>query len=201
MPSNKTKMYRRISLVRVGCDCWTKIHSSWTTVKNKIKVPFSFFLSLFLLFLKTNLSILYGGSVVTVPADRLSLDRSPNIGPLVSRWELEEFENCRNKSFRTSKILTLLYPQFSNLLISQRDMNGPRLGALSDNRWSGVVHYYSRIIISFRLCFGRLVILAPPQGRLGCSWNLSWRRRTRAWHRNAGQTWRSQRQCRQHRER
>jgi hypothetical protein len=35
------------------------------------------------------------------------------------------------KSFRTSKILTLLYQQFSNLLISQRDMSGPNLGALS----------------------------------------------------------------------
>ncbi len=30
----------------------------------------------------------------------------------------------------------LLYQQFSNLLISQHDMSGPRLGALSNNRWS-----------------------------------------------------------------
>jgi hypothetical protein len=30
-----------------------------------------------------------------------------------------------------------LYQQFLNLLISQRDMSGPRLGALSSNRWSG----------------------------------------------------------------
>ncbi len=66
------------------------------------------------------------------------LDSLPNIGPLISRWELGKSKNCWNKSFRTSKILTLLYQQFSNLLISQRDMSGPRLGALSNNTWSGV---------------------------------------------------------------
>jgi hypothetical protein len=80
-----------------------------------------------------------------VPPDHLLLDRSPNIGPLLSPWELEKFENCRNKSFRTSKILKLLYQQFSNLIISQRDMSGPRLGTLSNNRWSGVS--YSLILI------------------------------------------------------
>ncbi len=61
-----------------------------------------------------------------------------NIGPVISRWELEKFKNSWNKSFRTSMILTLLYQQLSNLLISQRDMSGPKLGALSNNRWSGV---------------------------------------------------------------
>jgi hypothetical protein len=71
--------------------------------------------------------------------DRLLLDRSPNIGPLIIRWEIEKFKNCWNKSFRTSRILALLYLQFSNMLISQRDMSGPRLGALSNNRWSKVV--------------------------------------------------------------
>jgi hypothetical protein len=33
-----------------------------------------------------------------------------------------------------------LYQQFSNWLISQRDMSGPRLGALSNNRWSGGIN-------------------------------------------------------------
>jgi hypothetical protein len=69
-----------------------------------------------------------------VPPDHLLLDRSPNIGPLMSRWELDKFKNCWNKSFRSSRILTLLYQQFSNLLISQRNMSGPWLGALSNNR-------------------------------------------------------------------
>jgi hypothetical protein len=34
----------------------------------------------------------------------LLLDRSPNIGPLISLLELDKFENCWNKSFRTSKL-------------------------------------------------------------------------------------------------
>ncbi len=72
------------------------------------------------------------------PPDHLLFDRSSNIGPLISCWELDKFKNCWNKSFRASKILTLLYQHFSNLLISQLDMSGPRLGALSNNMssWS-----------------------------------------------------------------
>ncbi len=63
--------------------------------------------------------------------------RSPNIWPLISRWELHRLKNCQNKSFRTSEILTLLYQQFSHLLlIFQRDMRAPRLAAMSNNRWS-----------------------------------------------------------------
>jgi hypothetical protein len=72
-----------------------------------------------------------------IPPDHLLWNRSPNIGPLVSRWELDIFKNYWNKSSRTSKILTLLYQQFLNLLISKRDMSGPRLGALSNNKPSG----------------------------------------------------------------
>jgi hypothetical protein len=40
----------------------------------------------------------------TVPSDRQFLDSAFDIGPLKSRWELEKFKNCWNKSFRTSKI-------------------------------------------------------------------------------------------------
>ncbi len=54
---------------------------------------------------------------------------------MVSRWELDKFKNCWNKSFRSSKILTLLYQQFSNMLISQRDMSGLRFRALSLGDW------------------------------------------------------------------
>jgi hypothetical protein len=79
-------------------------------------------------------------SWLTVPHDHLLLDSAPNIGPLMSRCELDKFKNCWNKNFRTSKILTLLYQQFSNSLISQRDMSGPRLGTLSNNRLSGVAN-------------------------------------------------------------
>jgi hypothetical protein len=73
-----------------------------------------------------------------MPFDHLLLNTSCNIGPLISRWKLDKFKNCWSKCFRTSNILTLLYQQFSNVLSSQRDMNGPRLGALSNIRWSGV---------------------------------------------------------------
>ncbi len=84
-----------------------------------------------------------------VPPDHLLLDRSPNIEPLISRWELDKFKNCWNKSFRTSRILTLLYQQFSNLLISQRDMGGPRLGALSNDRWSRVGSWLYRKLVTY----------------------------------------------------
>jgi hypothetical protein len=74
--------------------------------------------------------------------DHILLDSVPNIGPLIPRWELEKFQNCWNKSFRTFKILTLLCQQFLNLLISQRGMSGPRLGALSNNRWWGYLSIF-----------------------------------------------------------
>ncbi len=55
--------------------------------------------------------------------DHLLLDGTPNLGPLIFRWELDNFKNCWNKSFRTFKILTLLYQQFSNGLISSLYLN------------------------------------------------------------------------------
>jgi hypothetical protein len=64
----------------------------------------------------------------TVP---LILDHSYLVGNLTNAKFGE------TKAYRTSKILTLLYQQFSNLLISKRDMSGPRLRTQSDNRWSG----------------------------------------------------------------
>jgi hypothetical protein len=81
----------------------------------------------------------FNGSFRWSPPDHLLLDSAFSIGPLISCWELDKFKNFWNKSFRSSKIMTLLYQQFSNFLISQRDMNVPRLGALSNNRWSGVL--------------------------------------------------------------
>ncbi len=83
----------------------------------------------------------------TLPPDHLLLDSAPNLGKLISRWELDKFKNCWNKSFRTSNILTFLYQQFSNLLHSQKDMSGPRLGALSNNMWSGGT---TRLSFSFK---------------------------------------------------
>jgi hypothetical protein len=70
-----------------------------------------------------------------IPPDYVSLDSAPNLGPLISCWELDTFKNFWNKSFITSKILTHLYQQCSNLF-SQRDKRGPRLGVLSNKRLS-----------------------------------------------------------------
>jgi hypothetical protein len=71
--------------------------------------------------------------------DHLFLDSAPNIGPLISRWEINKFENCRYKSVGILEVLKLLFQQFLNLSSSQRDMSGPILGDLSNNRWSGVI--------------------------------------------------------------
>jgi hypothetical protein len=55
---------------------------------------------------------LYRGSLQDwVPHDRLLLDSAPNIGPLISRWEINEFENCWYKSVRILEVLKLLFKQ------------------------------------------------------------------------------------------
>jgi hypothetical protein len=90
----------------------------------------------FLIFKRLSGAMLSCGSRI-VPPDQIILDSVPNLGPLISRWKIKKFKNCWNKSFRTFRILKLLYQQFSNVLISQRNMSGPRLGTLSINRWSG----------------------------------------------------------------
>jgi hypothetical protein len=72
-----------------------------------------------------------------LPPDHLLLDSAPNLGPLISSWEINKFENCWYKSVRILEILKLLFQQFLNLSSSQRDMSGLILGDLSNNRWSG----------------------------------------------------------------
>ncbi len=89
----------------------------------------------------SSLVISFNMPILELPPDHLLLDSAPNFGPLISRWDLDKFKNCWNKSFRTSKNLTLLYLQFLSLLISQRDLSCPRSGSLSNNRWSGVYGY------------------------------------------------------------
>jgi hypothetical protein len=74
--------------------------------------------------------------VSTVTPDHLLLDSAPNLGPLISRWEINKFENCWYNSVRSLEVLKLLFQQFLNLVSSQWDISGPILGALSTNRWS-----------------------------------------------------------------
>ncbi len=92
------------------------------------------------------------------PPYHLLLDRTPNIGPLISCWELDKFRKCWNKSFRTYIILTLLYHQFPNLLVSQQDMSGPRLGAVSNNRWSGGIYWHKARLLTRQIFFFHLRI-------------------------------------------
>jgi hypothetical protein len=73
-----------------------------------------------------------------IPSDHLLLDSAPNLGPLISRWEINKLENCWYKSVRILQVLKLLFQQPLNLSSSQRDMSGRIIGALSNNRWSGV---------------------------------------------------------------
>jgi hypothetical protein len=40
------------------------------------------------------------------------LDRSPNFGPLISRWKINKFENCWYKSVRIFEVLKVLFEQF-----------------------------------------------------------------------------------------
>ncbi len=53
--------------------------------------------------------------------DHLLLDSTPNLGPLISCWEINSFENCWYKSVRIIEVLKLLFQQFLNLSSSQRD--------------------------------------------------------------------------------
>ncbi len=79
-----------------------------------------------------------------VPSDHLLLDSAPNLGPLISRWETNKFENCWYESVRILEVLKLLFQQFLNLSNSQRDMSCPILGALSNNRWSGSTYSFKK---------------------------------------------------------
>ncbi len=72
-----------------------------------------------------------------VPPDHLLLDSALNLGPLISPWKIKKFKNFWHKCVRILEVLKLLFLQFLNLSSSQRDMGGPILGALSNNRWSG----------------------------------------------------------------
>ncbi len=94
---------------------------------------------------------------LNIPPDHLLLDRSPNIGPLLSRWELDKFKNYWNKIAFEPLEFWHLYQQFSNWLNSQRDMSGPRSGALYNNRWSGGTELKYWIHNSYYFCISHFV--------------------------------------------
>ncbi len=43
--------------------------------------------------------------IYTLPPDHLWLDSAPDLGPLISRWDIDKFENCRYKSVRILEVL------------------------------------------------------------------------------------------------
>ncbi len=72
----------------------------------------------------------------TVTPDHQLLDSVPNLGPLISRWEINKIENFWYKSVRILKgskaFVSAIFESSS-----QQDMSGPMLGDVSNNRWSG----------------------------------------------------------------
>ncbi len=50
-----------------------------------------------------------------LPPDHLLLDSVPNLGPLISRWEINKFKNCWYKSVRILEVLELLFQQFLHM--------------------------------------------------------------------------------------
>ncbi len=70
----------------------------------------------------------------TCTPDHLLLDSAPNLGPLISSWEINKFKNCAYKIVRILDVLKLLFQQFLNMSSSQRDMSDPILADLSNNR-------------------------------------------------------------------
>ncbi len=51
----------------------------------------------------------------------LFLDSASNLGPLITCWQINKFEDCWYKSVRILKALELLFQQFLNLSRFQRD--------------------------------------------------------------------------------
>ncbi len=89
-----------------------------------------------LLFAVLPLNLLTLDSPYSLTPDHPLLDSAPNLDPLMSRWEINKFQNCWYKSVRILEVLKHLFHQSLNLSSSKRDMSGPILGALSNNRWS-----------------------------------------------------------------
>ncbi len=99
-----------------------------------------------------------------VPPDHLLLDSAPNFGPLLFRWKINKFKNCWYKSVRIFEVLKLLFQQFLNLSSFQRDMSGPILGDLSNDRWLGVSQNTKQTPFLFLL----ILLIGNHQSGLWC---------------------------------
>ncbi len=129
--------------------------------------------------------VLWGNFSVNgwTPPGHLLLDSVPNLGPLISRWEINKFENCWYKSVRILQVLKLFFQQFLNLSSSQRDSSGPRFGALSKNRWSeGITCWIPpskhTVFTSWRLVVGWESLTIPnpkPNWTQQLNWQLPYK--------------------------
>jgi hypothetical protein len=52
------------------------------------------------------------GERIETPSDHLWLDSAPNLRPLVSRWEINKFENCWYKNVRILEVLLFKFVKF-----------------------------------------------------------------------------------------
>ncbi len=113
-------------------------------------------------------------NIMSTP-DHLLSDSALDLAPLISRWYFNKFKNCWYRSVRILKVLKLLFHQFLNLSTSQRDMSGPILGDLSNNRWSGGIAL-ALVLAAFwcmRLPFFRHVSRAVFYRRVSVYWSVS----------------------------
>ncbi len=56
--------------------------------------------------------ILWVYSSFSSTPDHLLLDNAPNFGPLISRWEINKFENCWYKSVKILEVPKLFFSNF-----------------------------------------------------------------------------------------
>ncbi len=110
-----------------------------------------------------------------LPPDHLLLDSAPNLGLLISRWEINKFKNCWYKSVRILEVLNLLFEQFLNFPSSQRDMSGPTLGARSSNTWSGGTWWFFFFFFNWiaTICWFNLILIPEKIRSTVYSWILN----------------------------
>ncbi len=114
------------------------------------------------------------------PRDHLLLDSVPNLGPLISRWKINKLiQKCQD--VKVSKAFVSAIFEFAKF---QRDMSGPILGYLSNNRWLRGTCTGEHFLLFFFLFYTVLILAYSganraywpqnqnPQFRICHFWNL-----------------------------
>jgi hypothetical protein len=79
------------------------------------RVTFRYSLELLKIAVASSSSLWYLWKKTLGTPNHLLLDSAPNLGPLLSRWEINKFSNWWYKSVRILVVLRLLFQQFLNL--------------------------------------------------------------------------------------